>query len=334
MIAGTIASISTQQSSAEPPSGSVISGTARPGNTLTSTAASQWRVNGANISGQAGSSLLVDSGWIDPGSVIDQDISSNTLTVPGYDSDAATDIAAVISASSDWGTTTAQRRNNKWAYDDLIIALKAASVYTAMTHFYRILAGPTTLAGALACGRGGTITNTNFVSGDFSQLTGLKGGTNKRLATGRAGNTLTQNSVSCWGYVNQTCTTGDATFRAMFGNGNTSGGVWLAKIGGANTAESRCQSSSAVAITPGPSSWSGMTGVSRSVGTGINFRTAGSNNAITIASNAPHANVIYFYSLDASSWASDFRLSAIGFHPFATLSSIETPLQTYLSALQ
>lgn len=96
--------------------------------------------------------------------------------------------AAAVTANS--GTYSASTLS---AMSTLISALKAAGLWTKMACFGP-LAGDQ-LAAALIQYKGGTwaaATNVNFVSGDYTEATGLTGnGSNKYLNTGFAQNTLT-----------------------------------------------------------------------------------------------------------------------------------------------
>lgn len=99
----------------------------------------------------------------------------------GYDSDAQAIITAVESADGQALETVVTDALNQFVLD-----LKTANIYTPLAAgTWRLLAGPRTLAGILACGQGGAPTNNNFVAGDYTRAIGLKGdGTTKTISTG------------------------------------------------------------------------------------------------------------------------------------------------------
>lgn len=308
----------------------VISGTAYPDNTLTSTKAAQWYLDGVAVSGQAGNSILVPR-TVTPGQLYSQ-TGSNTIAVSAYDAAAATDIAAVITAGSDWGDTADRRAQYKWAYSELIRDMKAASVYTP-TEFRLALMGPNSLAGALACGIGGTLTNNGpFVSGDHAQKTGLKGdGSTKYLRSSRAGNANGQDNFSWWVYVTAPMTAA-ASNKAFFGNMNTAGGVRMLKPSSGNTYSVRAKSTGTVVPTGDPTTATGLVGMSRSASGDFVFRANGANQTVTSASAGNLADVVDFFA-QAGALLGDQRIGALGGGASVDLAALETCLNSYSTKL-
>jgi|GEM_PF-5675589 len=310
----------------------VISGTAHPGNTLTSTQSGQWYLNGSPISGETGGTLALAYTAIEPDDEISQQ-DSNVLTVQSYDTDAATDIAAVISSGSDWGTTDAERRNNKWRYSELVTAWKSAGVYST-SYFYRVLAGPTSLDGVFACGRNGSITNTNFVSGDLNRLTGLKGSTNKYLNTGVPTNTYPTDDCLVGIYLTETLTTGPVGGAAIFGDAGSgvAGSIQLYKDS-TDRSNIRFRSSGALINTVAvPSTWARFTSLGRNNASTCEFHTNGLSETEALTSSGSLTTHMYFYSR-ASSLPSDPRAALLWFSNFEDEAAIDGPMQTYLTNL-
>lgn len=105
------------------------------------------------------------------------------------DANAAAYIAAVESADGQ-----SLEGGVKKAIDTFVKGCKADGTWSLMRSAC-ILSGARTLSGAIVPLRGGTITSSNFVSGDYARKTGLKGGSaaqNKTLLTSLLANSLPQ----------------------------------------------------------------------------------------------------------------------------------------------
>jgi len=113
--------------------------------------------------------------------------------------------------------------NNFTAANNLFIGLKNQSLWTLIDQLY-LLAGTSSLTGALVKAKGsGSLTNVNFIGGDYSQTTGLVGnGSSKYLNTGRLANALSSTShhlfVSGTGFE----TSGDKVIVGAYTGGATS----------------------------------------------------------------------------------------------------------------
>lgn len=150
-----------------------------------------------------------------------------------FDTDAQAYITAVEAAD---GQSLQPYIQN--AINDFVVGCKSDNNWTAMQACC-LLAGPRTLAGALTPLKGSAPVNINFVSGDMSQLTGLKGnGTTKYLNSNRNNNADPQNSHHLAVYVTEPGTIsvgnygiigtgGNATGESVIGYANTAGGLYF-----------------------------------------------------------------------------------------------------------
>ncbi len=320
------------------PTPGVITGTARPGNTLTSTRAGQWRINGVDVIGQTGNTFAVPY-TTSPGDLITQAPASNTRTVAAYDTDAAAEITAVISAggSGEWGSSPGNRANNKWLRDDMVIALKAAGLFTGFK--YRVLAGTNTIAGGLVAGKGGAITNNNFVSGDIDLLTGwMSDGTTKYLGTDWAGNANGQNDFSAWCWVTSAPTSA-LTVKAYFGNstGGGTGTIQLLKASAGDELAARAKNTTIQTPSGNTSSLTGLFLMDRMNSGQFVFRNQNTEQVFSIATDGNSANALTFFSR-AAVGISDARISAFGTGPSVQTSGqralLESILQNYHNSLQ
>lgn len=310
-----------------------ITGVAMPGETLTSLVARQWYINTTAVSGQTGTTLTLTPEMIKPGDVVHQG-SASSVIVGDYDTDAATDIASVLSAGSDWGTTDAQRNNNKWAYDTLIRSWKTNGVY--QTNFYRVMAGPTSLAGALACGRGGTITNNNFVSGDYSQLTGLKGNaSNKYLDSGVLSNTFAQNNVLCGAYITENAVS-SGTSKFYWGDaGLVSGAIAFHKSNNQDRPNIQVQSASDYTtntIVPFANIGKFTSGGRNNSAQGV-YTSNGTQGVFARTSEAPLSATMKYFCRAAGALPTDARFSMIWFSAYYDALLINGPAETYMDSL-
>lgn len=309
----------------------VISGTAYPSQTLTSTQEKQWLLNGVAVSGQTGSSLVVPYTVI-PGDKYSQ-AGSNEIAVPDYDADAKIDINAALAAASDWGDTANRRAWNKWLYSDLITAMKTAGVYAAV-EFRKCLMGPTTLAGCQACGIGGTITNVGpFVEGDLNAL-GTKGnGVNKYWQSNRAGNANAQDDFSWWGWITAPCTTGDTALRSFFGQSTTTsaGSVRVSKSAALNAVVARGKNATDDISSVSASDAIGLVGLSRNNSANYSLRIGGITETIVKVSDGNLSTVMQFLARAGSNF-SDARIGFLGGGASLNLPALETCLQNYQNA--
>lgn len=143
----------------------------------------------------------------------------------GLDPDAATFIANVEAADGQ-----ALEAAIRAAYNQFVIGCKAdASPNVGVSNWAAFgavvpMMGARTLAGALVPLKGPAPTNFNFVAGDYSRITGLKGnGTNKHIDTNKPFNEEPRLNIHCAVYVRSP----DTENRTIFGcrvPGTDSGG--------------------------------------------------------------------------------------------------------------
>ncbi len=256
----------------------VISGTGYPGETLTSTQAGQWRINGIDVVGETGDSFVVPLTVV-PGDVITQP-DSNEIVVEEYDADALSHIEAVEIADGQ-----SLEPAIKWARNEFFLGLKATAAPIDATNWDAIAAGiacltsgARTIAGALVPLKSTmpTPSNVGFVSGDYHRNTGLKGnGSSKYLDQNRtiSGDLLDNHHQSVWvsSVVNNLS-------RGLIGSGTGQNGATCLLSQGA----ARSRSSSAAFPTAGVAGK--LVGCSRSSSANVVLRSAGISNTATLAS--------------------------------------------------
>ncbi len=169
----------------------VVSGNSRPGNSLTSTQAGQWYLNGAPVVGQTGSSILIPY-TVAPGDLYTQ-LGSNAVAVSAYDTDASTWFAAIVSNGGTQTPAGYTAQATKWYHDEFFREIKGTSGLWSAILDMGILSCVGDLAAAkvkIKDGTGGTspllvasgTAPTFTATGDGA---GAKGnGTSSRLATG------------------------------------------------------------------------------------------------------------------------------------------------------
>jgi len=115
---------------------------------------------------------------------------------------------------------------NQAAVNAFVIGCKADGIWAAIKASC-LLAGPDDLTGALVPLVGAAPTNINFVAGDYSRTTGLKGdGTTKSINANRDNSADPQNSKHLYARVSEVDTTGSATWH-LIGTTNINGGSHL-----------------------------------------------------------------------------------------------------------
>lgn len=136
------------------------------------------------------------------------------------DPDAADYFARIVAAGS---TISA---GNQAAVNAFVVGCKADGIWSAIKASC-ILAGADDLTGALVPLVGAAPTNFNFVAGDYSRTTGLKGdGLSKNLNANRDNAADPQNSKHIYARVSEIDTTGAVTWH-LIGTTNVNGGSHL-----------------------------------------------------------------------------------------------------------
>lgn len=131
-------------------------------------------------------------------------INPYAFTGVSYDADAQAYFDALVTAGS--SMTTA----NKNAWNDCVVGLKADAVWAIVSELY-VFVGPADLTGALVKAKGsGSMTNVNFVSGDYSRTAGLtSNGSTKYLNTGYNASNLSNTSHTLYWNATGMETSGD-----------------------------------------------------------------------------------------------------------------------------
>jgi hypothetical protein len=307
----------------------VISGTAFPGETLTSTNARQWYADGNVISGQTASTYVIR--YSDIGKVIRQS-NSNTITILS-DADAVTWIGGVQTAD-----TTSLEDAVAAAMHKMVKALKDAGEWSGLS-IIRCYAGPRTLAGCAVPVKGAAPTLVNFVSGDINRKTGIKGnGSTKYINHNHNNNANSQDDQSMWMYLTEKCTEIAATSSVFMGAGFTdNGSTHFLNFGVPGSMTWRNRNTSPTPSIGGAQTV-GLIGMSRSVGGSYSGRIAGASSSAAVASQTPFNGNVFSFARNNSGTPishSNHRsaIEGIGNAWAGDGSQIESIVATYLSTL-
>ena len=215
------------------------------------------------------------------------------------------------------------------AINDFVIGCKADGIWSSIKACC-ILAGARTLAGALTPLVGTAPTNFNFVSGDYSRNTGLKGnGTNKRIDTGRAGNADGQDDMHAAVYVS-TVQSG-ALQRSYISDGGFSGQSGQTHLIPAGTSLVTRSRSSTAQVTSARNA-AGFIGLSRSQSGEYVIRGNGQNSTLSQQSAAPQLNTFSVFSVAAVTY-SDAEIAFYSVGSSLTLSTLGSRVQTLVTAI-
>ncbi len=216
------------------------------------------------------------------------------------------------------------------AVESFITGCKSDGIWTAIKASC-LLAGARTLSGALVPLVGTAPTNFNFVSGDYSRKTGLKGGTSKYLSSNRAGNSDPQNSKHIACYMSEHPTRDTTRYAISNGGGSTQCNLYTSTI----QRFSRINSSSATAGVSDILTTTGFWGASRAVSTSFLYRYAGATTSVTNNSTANPVGVFSIYSRDSTGSASvsNGRFSFYSIGQNLDLAALDTRVSTLMTAL-
>jgi hypothetical protein len=216
----------------------------------------------------------------------------------------------------------------------LVTRLKLQSLWAPIQHIV-LLCAARTLSGALVPLKGARPINNNFVSDDYSRTAGLQGnGTNKWLQSGFAVDTIGQQDskhLSVWA-TQRGDTTARSYIAGVLGGANSaslgvaSGGV-VGLRGSINPALGGINTSSSLHTA------NGFFGVSRSGATTTTFRGSGLQQVSAAASAAPNTDAIGVFAQGDGGTLSNARIAAYTAGSNITLSSLDTELATFFSAL-
>jgi len=169
-------------------------------------------------------------------------------------------------------------------------------------------------------------TNNNFVAGDLDQLTGLKGGNTKELATGISDNQFTTSNASASVYATEAATTG-----AHLSNDFNNGAVSL-RVGSPTFVCLRGLATNTSIVTAGVT---GLIGLTRNTDTDLDGRASQTNVTEANAGTLPRNKEIFVLSRNAAQFA-DSRLATYHVGPalnLATLEALQDTLITEIAAI-
>lgn len=241
-----------------------------------------------------------------------------------YDADAAAYFARIVTAGS---TISAA---NMAAVDAFVVGCKADGVWTPIKSCC-LLAGPDTLAGALAPLMGSAPTNNGFVSGDYSRTTGLVGDLTKYLDSNYNNATAPQNSrhLSTWVTAVDTGTGN----RYLLGTGGSANGESVIGYTVGSPGNYLFRSSTSSSVTDGTASRAtGFHGISRSVSTQVDCVLPGFTTPKTLTSQAPRSVNIKVFGRDTGTYWNG-RISVYTAGETINLSLLSSRISTYMSAL-
>jgi len=201
-----------------------------------------------------------------------------------------------------------------------------------------LLAGPDSLSGALVPLRADmpTPTNFNFVAGDYSRATGLKGdGVSKYLLLGISGIALAQNSAHVSAYVTEAHPAGAAG--CYIGNSQLvpqPGAIGIVRSGVTPT-NMVTQIHGDLVVRAGAGTATGLLGLARAAADGYAIRLGPYVATVTDASSPPLARDITCYRLYAEeSGYCAGRQAWVSAGTALNLAQLDALLTTYVGSLQ
>jgi len=168
------------------------------------------------------------------------------------------------------------------------------------------------------------LTNNNFVAGDLNQLTGLKGGNTKELATGISDNQFTTSNASASVYATEAATTG-----AHLSNDYNNGAVSL-RVGSPTFVCLRGLATNTSIVTAGVT---GLIGLTRNTDTDLDGRASQTNVTEANAGTLPRNSEIFVFSRNAAQFA-DSRLATYHLGSALNLATLEGLQETLLSEIR
>ena len=168
-------------------------------------------------------------------------------------------------------------------------------------------------------------TNNNFVASDLNQLTGLKGGSTKELATGILDNQLTDSNASASVYATEAATTG-----AHLSNDFNNGSVNLRVGTPFGYCSLRGLAINTLLVTSGVT---GLIGLTRNTDTDLDGRSSQTNVTASNVGLIPRNSEIFVLSRNAAQFA-DSRLATYHVGPALNLATLEGLQATLLSEIR
>ena len=168
-------------------------------------------------------------------------------------------------------------------------------------------------------------TNNNFVASDLNQLTGLKGGSTKELATGILDNQLTDSNASASVYATEAATTG-----AHLSNDFNNGSVNLRVGTPFGYCSLRGLAINTLLVTSGVT---GLIGLTRNTDTDLDGRSSQTNVTASNVGLIPRNSEIFVLSRNAAQFANS-RLATYHVGPALDLATLEGLQATLLSEIR
>lgn len=246
----------------------------------------------------------------------------NSHNFQQYDADAAAYIAAVEAAD---GAVLDVKYTD--AINDFVVGAKSDGFWNAIKAAC-FLAGPASLSGALVPLVGSAPTNMNFVSGDYTRATGLKGNaSNKYLISNRNNNADPQDNQHMAVWVQQATTVLSFQIGTWSGAAVT-GDTHIAVISGATQSRNRNNN------VDTPATWNplGLFGMTRSASTGYTIRGGATSINVTRTSQTPANNGIQVFAAGAA-FPSNARFGWYSIGESLDLSDLSSRLSTYMAAI-
>jgi hypothetical protein len=193
------------------------------------------------------------------------------------------------------------------------------------------------LSGALVPLVGDAPTNVggNFVAGDYSRKTGIKGGgsgSGKVLSTNHANNATPQNSNHNALWVSSADDTG--TTSAYIDSGDITAGD--NNIGRSNTVTnlfSRNRGTALPATITGAGASTKFIGSNRSNASNYEFRYGGSNVTVTAASSTPTSTSILLFGRTSTAFITNARLAFYSIGESLDLTALDTRVSDLITAI-
>ena len=252
---------------------------------------------------------------------------------PSYDSDAQAYITAVETADGQ-----SLEADVKDAYNNFFVGLKDDGIFSDLSACCLLL-GARTIAGALTplVSSMPSPTNNNFVSGDYTRTTGLKGdASTKYLDSGLAANSDGQNDFHLSVYETELHNTGGGT-AGIIGytdfpvSGNAAQIVYRYNA----LFIQRAKDPNGTQLSRGTTT--GFSGIRRNLSSAFDYRYGGGTGSITATSSAaPSANFFVFANNLPGTGAyipSNGRLAFYSFGASVSLANLDSRISTLVSEI-
>jgi hypothetical protein len=226
------------------------------------------------------------------------------------------------------------------AINDFIVGCKADGIWSAIKASC-ILMGARTLSGALTPLVGAAPTNNNFVSGDYSRKTGLKGNaSNKTLRSNRANNADGLDDKHGALYVTEH-NSPITTFCGLMGAGSNGNGAFnlnTNNASGVGVYQVRHHSNAISSFTDNRQPQAGFYGASRASSASIVMRANGSSETVSTASLQQSSDdlLVFARGFNNSGDANTFSNARIAFYSIGsnlTLSLLDTRASALYTAI-